>query len=33
MSHVNEFEKMIQDSGIYLLKLYFSITKKARTSL
>ncbi|NRD22728.1 polyphosphate kinase 2 [Winogradskyella litoriviva] len=27
MSHVNEFEKMIQDSGIYLLKLYFSITK------
>ena len=28
MSHVNEFEKMIQDSGIYLLKLYFSITKK-----
>ena len=28
MSHVNQFEKMIQDSGIYLLKLYFSITKK-----
>jgi polyphosphate kinase 2 len=28
MSQVNEFEKMIQDSGIYLLKLYFSITKK-----
>ncbi len=27
MSQVNEFEKMIQDSGIYLLKLYFSITK------
>ncbi|WP_400080266.1 polyphosphate kinase 2 [Winogradskyella sp. R77965] len=28
MSHVNAFEKMIQDSGIHLLKLYFSITKK-----
>ncbi|NAS31867.1 polyphosphate kinase 2 [Flavobacteriaceae bacterium R38] len=28
MDQVNEFEKMIQDSGIYLLKLYFSITKK-----
>ena len=28
MSQVNPFEKMIQDSGIYLLKLYFSITKK-----
>jgi len=28
MSQVNEFEKMIQESGIYLLKLYFSITKK-----
>ncbi|MBO6607432.1 polyphosphate kinase 2 [Psychroserpens sp.] len=28
MGQVNEFEKMIQDSGIYLLKLYFSITKK-----
>ncbi|WP_299525840.1 polyphosphate kinase 2 [Winogradskyella sp.] len=27
MSQVNEFEKMIQESGIYLLKLYFSITK------
>ncbi|MCT4630485.1 polyphosphate kinase 2 [Winogradskyella sp.] len=27
MSQVNEFEKMIQDSGIHLLKLYFSITK------
>lgn len=27
MSQVNPFEKMIQDSGIYLLKLYFSITK------
>lgn len=27
MGQVNEFEKMIQDSGIYLLKLYFSITK------
>jgi len=28
MGQVNEFEKMIQDSGIILLKLYFSITKK-----
>lgn len=28
MGQVNEFEKMIQDSGIYVLKLYFSITKK-----
>lgn len=28
MQQVNQFEKMIQDSGIYLLKLYFSITKK-----
>jgi polyphosphate kinase 2 len=28
MSQVNEFEKMIQESGIHLLKLYFSITKK-----
>ena len=28
MGQVNEFEKMIQDSGIYLLKLYFSISKK-----
>lgn len=28
MGQVNEFEKMIQDSGIFLLKLYFSITKK-----
>ncbi|MFK7781857.1 MAG: polyphosphate kinase 2 [Psychroserpens sp.] len=28
MGQVNEFEKMIQDSGIYLLKLYFSITQK-----
>jgi polyphosphate kinase 2 len=27
MGQVNEFEKMLQDSGIYLLKLYFSITK------
>ncbi|GAB5563911.1 MAG: polyphosphate kinase 2 [Winogradskyella sp.] len=27
MSQVNEFEKMIQESGIYFLKLYFSITK------
>lgn len=27
MGQVNEFEKMIQDSGIILLKLYFSITK------
>ncbi|NNK40260.1 MAG: polyphosphate kinase 2 [Winogradskyella sp.] len=27
MSQVNEFEHMIQESGIYLLKLYFSITK------
>ncbi|RCW92381.1 polyphosphate kinase 2 [Winogradskyella arenosi] len=27
MNQVNDFEKMIQDSGIYLLKLYFSITK------
>lgn len=27
MNQVNEFEKMIQESGIYLLKLYFSITK------
>jgi polyphosphate kinase 2 (PPK2 family) len=28
MSQVNEFEKMIRDSGICLIKLYFSITKK-----
>lgn len=28
MGQVNEFEKMIQDSGIQLIKLYFSITKK-----
>lgn len=28
ISQVNEFERMIQESGIYLLKLYFSITKK-----
>mgnify|MGYP003562825884 CR=1 FL=1 len=28
MGQVNEFEKMIQDSGIILLKLYFSITRK-----
>lgn len=27
MGQVNEFEKMIQDSGIHLIKLYFSITK------
>ena len=27
MGQVNEFEKMLQDSGIILLKLYFSITK------
>ncbi|WP_431158054.1 polyphosphate kinase 2 [Winogradskyella poriferorum] len=27
MDQVNDFEKMIQDSGIILLKLYFSITK------
>jgi polyphosphate kinase 2 len=27
MNQVNEFEKMIQDSGIHLIKLYFSITK------
>ena len=27
MGQVNDFEKMIQDSGIYLLKLYFSITR------
>ena len=27
MGQVNEFEKMIKDSGIILLKLYFSITK------
>ena len=27
MGQVNEFEKMIQDSGIIFLKLYFSITK------
>lgn len=27
MSQVNEFEKMLQESGIHLLKLYFSITK------
>lgn len=27
MSQVNQFEHMIQESGIYLLKLYFSITK------
>ncbi|MCB0516508.1 MAG: polyphosphate kinase 2 [Chitinophagales bacterium] len=28
MSQVNEFEKMMLDSGIYLLKMYFSISKK-----
>ena len=28
INQVNEFEKMIQESGIILLKLYFSITKK-----
>lgn len=28
MDQVNEFENMIQNSGIILLKLYFSITKK-----
>lgn len=27
MKQVNAFEQMIQDSGIFLLKLYFSITK------
>ncbi|TXE19696.1 hypothetical protein ES692_02810 [Psychroserpens burtonensis] len=27
MSQINEFEKMIQESGIHLIKLYFSITK------
>jgi len=27
MSQVNEFEKMIQDSEIHLIKLYISITK------
>ncbi len=28
INHVNDFEKMLIDSDIYLLKLYFSITKK-----
>ena len=28
MNQVNEFEKMIQESGIHLIKLYFSITKR-----
>lgn len=28
MSHVNHFEKMMVDSGIYLIKMYFSISKK-----
>lgn len=28
MSHVNDFEKMIQSSDTYLIKLYFSITKE-----
>lgn len=28
MSHVNEFERMIADSGTYLIKFYFSITKE-----
>lgn len=28
MSQVNEFEKMLVNSGIYLLKLYFSISKE-----
>ncbi|MGB1104727.1 MAG: polyphosphate kinase 2 [Crocinitomicaceae bacterium] len=28
MRHVNAFEKMITDSGIQLIKLYFSITKQ-----
>ncbi|MDB9881596.1 polyphosphate kinase 2 [Bacteroidia bacterium] len=27
MNQVNDFEKMITDSGIYLLKIYFSISK------
>ncbi|NHW59546.1 polyphosphate kinase 2, partial [Escherichia coli] len=28
MSQVNEFEKMLVNSGTYLLKLYFSISKE-----
>lgn len=28
MNHVNEFERMIIESGTYLLKLYFSITRE-----
>jgi polyphosphate kinase 2 len=28
MSHVNHFEKMVVDSDIYLIKMYFSISKK-----
>ncbi|WP_415222433.1 hypothetical protein [Psychroserpens sp.] len=27
MSQINEFEKMFQESGIHLIKLYFSMTK------
>ena len=27
MSHVNDFEKMVKESGAHLLKIYFSITK------
>ncbi len=32
MDHVNGFEKMLIDSDIYLLKLYFSITKKEQAA-
>ena len=32
MSHVNEFERMLTDSGIHLLKLYFSISKEEQAS-
>jgi polyphosphate kinase 2 len=28
MAHVNEFEKMVVDSGAFLIKLYFSISKE-----
>ena len=28
MSHVNEFEKMLIESNTYLIKFYFSISKK-----
>ncbi|MFT5131190.1 MAG: polyphosphate kinase 2 [Rhodothermales bacterium] len=32
MEHVNQFEKMIVDSGTYLIKLYFSIAKGEQAS-